>query len=42
MLSQGTPGHNLEELQALTMELGQYVHDATRKGAAAHVVEKGI
>ena len=42
MFSQSTAGHNLEELQALTMELGQYVHDATRKGVAAHVVEKGI
>lgn len=42
MFSQSPAGHNLEELQALTMELGQYVHDAAREGVAAHVVEKGI
>lgn len=42
MFSQSPAGHNLEELQAVTMELGQYVQDAAREGVAAHVVEKGI
>ena len=42
MLSYSSAKHKSDQIQASAEELGQYIHDAARKGLAVHVVEKEV